>query len=256
METKTMEITIEPSKFQRLMGNVLLQHQGVALDANVAQFTENGVSFNDISLEVVIINAVFGKGFFLNYSTDDDEEVPFSKSLLEQMKYGFGDDEKVRVFTHEGKIHIEGKTDRYEENLMDIEATPAPNKFSTDDVLGIIPTKFVTNTQILINPDVLSGLQKSEALHFVCDGKKLDVIVEDVGKFTKEIIPVKIGTKKTDKGGNKKVIGELDMVFDAKLFKDVLNQFGGEVWLSFGKDGVVFSQRDDDHMLTYCLTSR
>lgn len=252
-----MEIAIEPSKFQRLMGNVLLQHQGVALDANVAHFTDKGVAFNDISLEVVIMSIVFAKGFFLDYSTDGDEEVPLSKSLLEQLKYGFGNDEKVRVFTHEGKIHIEGKTDRYEEDLMDIEATPAPTEFATDKILGIIPTDFAANTQILINPDVLSGLPKSEALHFVCDGKKLDVIVEDVGKFTKEIVPVKVGTTKTDKGGNKKVIGELDMIFDAKLFGDVLSQFaGGEVWLTFGTDGVVFSQREKDHMLTYCLTSR
>ena len=250
-----MEIAIEPSKFQRLMGNVLLQHQGVALDAHVAQFTNKGVSFKDISLEVLIINAVFAKGFFLNYSADD-EEVPLSKSLLEQLKYGFGNDEKIRVFTHEGKIHIEGKTDRYEEDLMDVEAVPPPTEFITDKILGIIPKKFPPNTQILIKPDSLSGLPKSEALHFVCDGKKLDVIVEDVGKFTKEIVPVKIRTTKTEKGGNKKIIGELDMIFDAKLFGDVLSQFSGQVWLTFGPDGVIFSQREKNHMLTYCLTSR
>jgi len=250
-----MEIAIEPSKFQRLMGNVLLQHQGVALDTNIAQFTSKGVSFKDISLEVLIINAVFAKGFFLNYSAND-EEVPFSKSLLEQLKYGFGNDEKVKVFTHEGKIHIEGKTDRYEEDLMDVEPVPPPMEFVTDKILGIIAKNFVANTQILIKPDALSGLPKSEALHFVCDGKKLDVIVEDVGKFTREIIPVKIGTTRTDKGGNKKIIGELDMIFDAKLFGDVLSQFSGQVWLTFGKDGITFSQREKNHMLTYCLTSR
>lgn len=250
-----MEITIEPSKFQGLMGNVLLQHQGIALDANVAQFTSKGVSFKDISLEVLIINAVFAKGFFLNYSADD-EEVPFSKSLLEQLKYGFGNDEKVRVFTHEGKIHIEGKTDRYEEDLIDVEPVPPPTEFITDKILGIVPADFPANTQILIKPDALSGLPKSEALHFVCDGKKLDVIVEDVGKFTREIVPVKVKTTKTEKGGNKKIIGELDMIFDAKLFGDVLSQFSGQVWLTFGKDGIVFSQREKNHMLTYCLTSR
>lgn len=253
-----MEFTLEPTRVQTLLEQVLLKGKsGVNLDTISGHFTKTGVAFRDMSLEVLIMAASYGKKFFLNYDCSKTEDIPLSKSLLEQLSYGFGSDEKVKVYTSEDKIFLEGKTDLYEETLMSVEPGEVSVEFTTDEKLGIIPKSLNPFAQVLIDPTDLAQLARnSEELRFIGDGKDIEVIIEDVGTRTKTIVPIKVGREETDKGGYAKIMDEFEMSFSSRLFYDSLKQFTGQVWLTFRKDAVVMHQREKHFMLTYAMTSR
>lgn len=245
-----MDIEIEPARFQKMLANVLLHKQGAALDANIASFTTKGVVFKDISLGVVIINAVYSKDYFFKYGFETSEKVPFSKTLLEEMKHGFRD-EKMRAFTEGDKIVIQGKIDRYEENLPDIKPVEVEAEYRIDRKVGIVPKNPKVLAQIQTDADIIKSVARSEAVTFKCDSNKIIAFVEGVGVFSKEIVP----SDKTDE------LTEFDMAFSAKLLGDMAAQFSDKIWLTFtlneeGNTGVTFSQRGKDFLLSYSLSSR
>ena len=90
--------------------------------------------------------------------------------------------------------------------------------------------------------ETLSDLPKSEEYVFRCDGEKLEVIVEDVGRYTKKFVP-----------NVERAMDRLEVKFNSAYYAKVSNQFSGEVWLSLNEDVAVFSQKKDSFMLTYML---
>jgi len=238
-----MKVVIEPSRFRRLLENVLIYHGGAELDSNVGIFTPKKVEFRDISLEVMAVYAAYSPKFFLEYEAGE-EQVPLSKSLLEQMRYGFSGDKQMTVRTEGDKIHLEGTRERYEEPLMDVSVGEFPIPIVADKTLGLVPKDLEPQVQVMLKADTLTGLPKAETYLFRCDGEKLEVIVEDVGKYTKELTPSKT-----------QVLEEMEIKFDAGYFAKAANQFGGDVWLTFRPDVAVFSQKLKDSMLTYLLSS-
>ena len=127
-----MKITVEPSKFRRLLENILIHRGDVELDTNVGTFTSTRVEFRDVSLEVMSIAAIYENHFFVAYDASD-EQVPFSKSLLEQMKGGFGTSKVMTVYTKDEKIHLEGETEHYEEPFTETVPGDFPIEFVEDD---------------------------------------------------------------------------------------------------------------------------
>ncbi len=239
-----MKMKIEPNRFKRMLENVLLYHGGTELDANVGVFTDKGVSFKDISLEVVTVIAMYGKKYFMEYEIAEDG-VAFSKSLLAQMRDSFKTDESITVFTEGEKIHLAGKKERYEESLTIIEQVELPWEVVNDATLGVVPKKLNPEIQVLIDPGVLRNLPKTGDYLFRSDGEKLELIIEDeVGKYTKEITLSK-----------KEKLEEFEVRFESSYFNKVLSQFTGEVWLSMNEVAAVFSQKTKDFMLTYIVGS-
>lgn len=236
-----MKVSIDPNHFRRMLENVLIHRGDVELDTNVGAFTPTQVEFKDISLEVMSIIAVYDRSFFVEYDASD-EQVPFSKSLLDQMKRGFGAGKFMSVYTEDEKIHLEGETEHYEESLIEIAAVDFPIEFIEDALLGLIPKSLNAIVQLSAESEVLANLPKSEEYLFRCDGEKLEVVVEDVGRYTKKFTPI-----------IEKSMGELEVKFNAAYYTKVSSQFSGEVWLSLNEDAAVFSQKKDDHMLTYML---
>lgn len=239
-----MKAIVEPNRFQRLLENVLVYHAKPELDAHVGVFSTKGIIFRDISLEALAINAVFSSEYFLEFEAEKDEQIPFSKSLLDTMKTSFKNDEKIEVRTEKDKIYLQGKLERYEEPLIEAEPSEFPIDFMTHKTMGLLPKDLDPVVQILVKSDILSGLPKSDTLLFTCDGKQLSVVVEDVGKFTKVITPSK-----------KKVLGDIEMSFGSEYFNKIINQFTGDVWLTLRQDAMILSQRSKDYMLTYMLSS-
>jgi hypothetical protein len=236
-----MKIVVEPSKFRRLLENVLIYHGDVELDTNVGTFTPTRAEFRDVSLEVVSVYAVYNREFFIDYDASG-EQIPLSKSLLDQMKTGFSSEKLMSVYTEKDKIHLEGETEHYEELLTKAVPSEFPISFTEDDILGLVPKNLNAIVQLSAEAETLASLPRAEEYLFRCDGKKLEVVVEDVGKYTKKIVPI-----------IEKSMGELEVKFNAAYYVKVSSQFGGEVFLSLNKDAAVFSQKKDDCMLTYML---
>lgn len=237
-----MKIVIEPARFKRLLENVLLYHGGAELDSALGAFGPSKVEFKSVGLEVIWSYAAYAKDFFLEYVAGE-EQVPLSKSLLEQMRYGFSGDKQMTVRSEGERIHLEGTKEHYEEPLIDMEPGEFPVKFVADKTLGLVPEGLKAEIQVLVKADALTGLPKAKDYLFVSDGEKLEVIIEDVGKYTRQITPSKAG-----------VLNESEFKFDAGYFEKVANQFTGEVWLTLREDAAVFSQKSKDHMLTYLLS--
>jgi len=239
-----MRVKIEPNRFRGMLENVLLHHGGTELDANVGVFTDKGVSFKDISLEVVSIVAIYDKKYFMECDTEE-ENVAFSKSLLQQMTNSFKNDEGIAVFTEGEKIHLEGKKERYEESLTVIEQEELPWDIVNDVKLGAVPKNLNAEIQVLIDPGLIKNLPKAGDYLFRSDGDILELIIEDeIGKYTKEITPSKKG-----------ILEEFEVTFESSYFDKVLSQFTGEVWLSMNEAAAVFSQKTKDFMLTYAIGS-
>ena len=236
-----MKVSIDPNHFRRMLENVLIHRGDVELDTNVGAFTPTQVEFKDVSLEVISIVAVYDRIFFVEYDASD-EQVPFSKSLLDQMKRGFGAGKMMTVYTENGEIHLEGETEHYEEPFTETVPGDFPIEFVEDDMLGLVPKSLNAMVQIEADAETLANLPKAEEYLFRCDGEKFEVIVEDVGKYTKKIVP-----------NIENSMDEVEVKFNAAYYAKVANQFSGEVWLSLNEDAAVFSQKKDDCMLTYML---
>ena len=236
-----MKVSIDPGHFRRMLENVLIHRGDVELDTNVGTFTPNRAEFRDVSLEVVSVYAVYNREFFIEYDASG-EQVPLSKSLLEQMKRGFGAGEVMTVYTEDEKIHLEGETEHYEEPFTETVPGDFPIEFVEDDMLGLVPMNLNAMVQIEADAEDLANLPKAEEYLFRCDGKRLEVIVEDVGKYTKKIVP-----------NIENSMDEVEVKFNAAYYGKVSNQFNGKVWLSLNEDAAVFSQKKDDCMLTYML---
>ena len=241
-----MRIVIEPNRFRRLLENVLLYHGGTELDSALGEFSPKKVEFKDDNLEVIWLYGAYSKDFFLEYEAGEDEKIPFSKSLLEQMKYGFSDDKQMTVRADGDKIYLEGAKERYEEPLIEMEPTNFTEEFGfkSDKTLGLIPGNLEAEIQVLMKAEVLTGLPKAKDYLFRSDGKNLEVIIEDVGKYTRQITPSKVG-----------VMNETELKFEAGYFAKVANQFDGEVWLTLRENAAVFSQKKKDCMQTYVLST-
>ncbi len=238
-----MRIVLEPSQCRRLLENVLLYHGGAELDSNLGVFTSEKVVFKDLDLEVVGVYAAYDRSFFITYDVDN-ESVPFSKSLLDQMRRGFGTGEQVTIWTEGDKIHLKGKGERYEEPLTEIISGDFPISFTEDMTVGLVPKSLVAKVQILVESSVLAGLPKAENYLFKCDGETLKIVVQDVGKYTREFTPIV-----------EREMNELEVEFEAGYFSNVASQFAGDVWLSLNEEAAVFSQRLDASRLTYILGS-
>lgn len=236
-----MKISVDPNRFRRMLENILIHRGDVELDTNVGIFTPTRVEFRDVSLEVMSIAANYDQGFFTEYDASD-EQVPFSKSILDQMKRGFGGGKSMSVYTEDEKIHLKGETEHYEESLIEIAPVDFSIQFREDETLGLVPESLNAIVQIEIDVETLSNLPKAEEYLFKCDRETLEVIVEDVGRYTKKLIPL-----------NEISIEELAVKFNSTYYLKVANQFDGKVWLSLNEDAAVFSQKKDDHMLTYML---
>ena len=238
-----MKIVIEPSRGRKLLENILLYHGGAELDSNIGVFTPEKVEFQDIGLEVVGVYASYDREFFVSYEAGD-ESVPFSKSLLNQMRRGFGVGEQVTIWTEADKIHLAGKGERYEEPLTEVTPGDFPISFREDPTVGLLPLSLEAKVQVQIEASVLAGLPKAENYLFKCDGQRLEVIIEDVGKYTREFTPYVA-----------REMNELEVEFEAGYFANASSQFSGDVWLSLSEDCAVFSQRLEGSRLTYMLGS-
>lgn len=238
-----MKVKIEPSRLQYLLENTLLHHKVTGLDSVVGHFTPKGVSFADLSLEVLAIKAVFNKTFFLSYEAEK-EDIVLSKSLHEQIKKGFSGDDEVTLLTENDTIRVIGEREKYEEPLIQPDEGPFPLEFVTDKEKGMLPKDLNANVHVAIDASQFTNLQKADEYAIRCDGEKLTVIVTDVGTYRK-VIP----THKVD------VMDEVEMTFAGRLFRAIANQYSGDIWFALKKDGAVFSQKRKDYMLTYPLTS-
>ena len=236
-----MKVRIDPRFFRQMLNNTLIFHGDVELDTAVGTFTPTRAEFKDVSLEVISVYAVYNRDFFIDYYATD-EQVPLSKSLLDQMKRGFSAGNVMAVYTEDGKIHLDGETEHYEEPFTDAVPGDFPIEFIEDDMLGLVPKNLNAIVQLHVDSEDLANLPKAEEYLFQCDGEKLEVVVEDVGKYTKKIMP-----------NIEKAKGELEVKFNSVYFSKISHQFSGDVWLSLNEDAAVFSQKKDSYMLTYML---
>ena len=236
-----MKLRIDPRFFRQMLNNNLIFHGDVELDTAVGTFTPTRAEFKDVTLEVISVVSVYNKDFFIEYDASD-EQVPLSKSLLEQMKRGFGAGKFMTVYTEDGKIHLEGETEHYEETLIDIAPVDFPIKFIEHDVLGLVPESLNAIVQLEVDAEALANLPKAEEYLFRCDEETLQTIIRDVGQYTRTFVP-----------NIERSMGELDVKFNSTYFSKIANQFSGDVWLSLNEDAAVFSQKKDSYMLTYML---
>ena len=243
-----MKILVEPKRLKRMLENILICKGTAELEAVIGQCGPEGIEFEDISLDVVVVKARYSKGFFLEYETTgtdkEPELVPLSKYLLSALKEGF-DDETVEVWTDDTQIYIKGRADEYKEPLTDAEVEPLPMPFKTHRTMGFLPEELEPKVQVLVKSEYLTQIPKAENINLLAyENGEIHLTVEGVGLFDRRIQPSY--TKK---------IKPLQMEFGTKYLTKLGSQFVGEVWMTLRPDAAVFSQKNKDFLLTYMLSS-
>lgn len=244
-----MKVLIEPTRFKRLLETILIYKQKPLLESAVGEFKEKGLIVKNSSLDVVAVQAMFTKKYFLEYEATE-ENFPLTKTLLDPLNTGFKD-EKINVFTEEGSIVIKGKTETYKEPLTEGEVGEIPFKMVNTE-MGVIPEKLNPENpqvkgeliQVLLKGEDLQSIPTAEKFAFSCDGEKLTVTITNVGEYTKTFNPTK-----------KESMGKMQVSFDGAYFANVVNNLEGDVWMSITEGAVVFSQKTKDLSLTYLLSS-
>lgn len=231
---------------------------GVAIDTAIVQAMAGGLIVKDLSLDILAVHNAYNKKFFITYEPElpEDEKsrlVPFSKSLLDQMRDGFaGGADKMEVLVESEQVHLKVTGDHYQENLVEFEP-PDMGKlvFVKKAKLGYVLKDFKSKVQVLVKAADLAGLPKAEHLLFTSDGTTLSVVAEweGIGKRTKTV-PF------TDN----KALEEFEISFDQSYFQKVAKQFTGDVWLSIGSDPndlevAVLSQAAKEYLTTYVVSA-
>ena len=252
-----MRILLEPERLKRLLSNTLLHTSGdkFLLKGVMGNFSEKGLLIKDSSLEIVAIQALYTKKFFLEFGVEGEENVPIPSSLFEPLKIGFKE-EKMEFFNDKSKLFFKTKLEDYDEPIPEQEQGTMPFKMLMTE-LGIIPEKLNPENpqvegkgpmiQIQLKAEELSGLPPADEYKFVCKDKKLSVTVpvKELGKYTKVFKPTKI-----------EAIEDMEVSFDGSYFGAIANNIAGEVWVSIIEDAMVVSQKTKDCCITYLLSSQ
>lgn len=251
-----MRILLEPERLKRLLSSVLLHTSGdkFLLKGVMGNFSEKGLQIKDSSLDIVAIQALYTKKFFLEFSVEGEkEDIPIPNSLFEPLKLGFNE-EKMEFFNDQNQLILKTKLEDYNEPISEQEQGTMPFKMMMTE-LGIIPEKMNPENpqvggpmiQIQLKAEELSRLPPADEYKFVCKDKKLSVTVpvKELGKYTKVFKPTKIGA-----------IEDMEVAFDGSYFGAIANNISGEVWLSIINDAMVVSQKTKDCCITYLLSSQ
>jgi hypothetical protein len=221
----------------------LIYKSSPLLESTVATFTEKGVVIGDLSLNAIGVNGIYRKEYFLEYNVDKPENITLSKNLLDRLGEIFKNDEKITITTDEKTLTLDGSSEQYKEDLLDIEHTPFPISMSMTDC-GILPQKIAPIVQASLSIDELRSLPKSDHYIFLSDGKTLKVVIKNGGTYTKNI---------TLKDNPK--LGELKASFIGDYLQHITYNFTGEISLFIQKESIVIAQNTKTHALTYLLTS-
>ena len=238
-----MKFVVEPERFKKFLSMVLMcKGNKPLLESTVVEFNEKGALAQDCSLDVVAVYGAFSQKYFLEYSAKDTEKVPLTKTLLEPLGNGFKD-EKIEVTADENNIVIKGKTETYNEPLIDAEPSQLPFTMTNTEV-GVVPEKLPerAKVQVLLDASELD-LPSAEKITFVSDEDKLNVIIKNVGEYTK-----------TFKVKRKLKLEPHKIAFDGSYFATLVGNLDGEVWLTLTDAALALCKKTKDYALTYLLS--
>jgi hypothetical protein len=232
-------LVVEPERLNKLLSTVLMKRGKPLLDSAVGEFTPKGVLFREIKADAILVYAIYTPQYFLEYESGE-EKVPLTATLLERLKWGFKDD-KISLRTEGGSLVLQGSRETYREPLIDLgERAPFPYKFKNSEY-GFVPENLEPLVAVLL-PEGELDLPSADRYTFKCDGKKLSVVIEEVGTFERVLRPSRVAVMK-----------EASISFDGDYLQTVLNNVSGEAWLLLTEGGLVLCQRFKDHAVTYAL---
>lgn len=232
-----MKLKIEPDRLRQLLNTVLIENE---LDAIVGEFTEKGVLFRDMSLQVVAVHALYTPDYFLDYESEK-EEIPLPRTILNHLGWGFKD-KKLTLYTEDSKLVIKGKKELYREPIIDMDR----KKFKItieEREHGWVPKGNPPFLAIFSAEDL--KLPKADRYAFKCENGELTVSIDDeIGLYTKDLTPKKVESS-----------GDVEASFDGKHLPAILGILSGEIWCGLDEGALVLSQNAKNHAVTLLLTS-
>ena len=237
-----MRFKIEPSKLKDMLNTGLIGNQ---LSNVTAVITPNGLSFQDISLGMLGVYAIYAKDFFPpNGFENQNESVTLTKYLLDVLNKGFKNDEQIELYTEDNKLYVIGARDKYEDIIPSTESNEFPVKMKSE-TYGILPAKAELDKSIVAK-FAMDELQFIDAdrYQFVSDGKNLSVRVEftDTSAYTKTLKPLVVAS-----------MPALTATFSGELYKSIIKPLTGEVWIVLNSDSIAIAKKEKAFSITMML---
>lgn len=229
---------IEPSKFEQMLRILSLYEGGKGyIDPIEIDFTEEGIKVAqaDPSYTAVVI-AKYPPTIFKDYNAVGTKK--FNTDLVKELAKFFKMDETITLEFTEEKLLIKGKMEKLEDGYPSTETNRLQSNITLKD-WGFTTDKIEPTRGYKVDIGYLKDID-GEIVTFEY-GDNLKVIVEhDLRKYTRQ---VSISTSFGDSEGKQSIAGN--------LFKRVVNNLDGQIWIVFSQEPIIFSWGRENAVVTY-----
>jgi len=246
------KISIEPNRLKSMLTQALKLKGGASpVDSVLITFSENGAKVRTALTKDTIVFANYYKSFFKTIEVEGDAEFMANTELVKKrLAYGFNG-ETITMQTDEEKLTITGEAtdDKVTQKLDAINhEDKAPFEVEKTDI-GLIPVKEGQIMKFAFS--VLVPVEKfTDALPYeqavLTTNEKGEMFLnfkDELGERSRPI-PYKTPNGKVE---------PTRILFNFKVFQELMSMFTGEVWLSGDKKKIVLSQTNSDYSLTYAF---
>jgi len=237
-----MKLKIEPSKLKEMLTTGLISNQ---LSNTTAIITPTAISFQDLSLSTMGVYAVYTKDYFPKDGFENqNEQITFTKYLLDALVKGFKNDEQIEMYTEGNKLFVVGARDKFEDIIPEVAKSDFPVKMKSESY-GIIPEKINTEKTILakFSVDELHPIT-ADRYQFISDGKNLSLRTEftDTSAYTKTLKPLLTVN-----------MPQMIATFQGEYYDAIVKSLTGEVWIALEPDSITVMKREKTYSITLML---
>jgi len=216
---------------------------GGELDTIWWKYNASGITQIQVdSSHTVAVLAVIRKSYFTEYKADEEGEVKIPLSLYNVLDKYFKEIEAIEFVAGNGTLTLHSKNESYESALLQTEVPMAEISIEEKEY-GLVPTLKVKITGIYGIDSEEWNIKADKIRIEYGDMLKLSVSLEDGGTYTRT-------AKILDK---RDVSGSGSVLFDGKMFKSIIEQFSGPLYLILSEGPVILSQKTSEYSISYVL---
>ena len=244
------EITLEPNRLKSMLSQVLKLKSGSGpVDSVLIKLTPEGAKVRTALTADIMVFANYNKDFFKSIKVENEEEFMANIGLVKKrLAYGFSG-ETITMRTDEEKVVITGeKTDDRVTQILDVVSHDRIAPFDVSKTsIGLIPEKdgkqMTFAFSVLVPVETFKdSLPYEHAILTTNENSEMFLNFKDeTGDRERPIIYKNPKAK----------IKPTKIIFNYKVFQELVSMFSGEVWISGDEKKILISQTSAEFSLTY-----
>lgn len=242
--------SVETGKFRSLLSTAFLYRSDTIMDNITSYFDSSGVVIQDVVPPgLAAIHIVISPSFFKEYQASKDRrKVNITQSLFHIISRKFKNDEVVSVKITDNTIFINGKIEKYQEDLLNPKDETPFNFNLKKTEYGILPEHALETSRIVAQVPIqeFSNLEDTKAHNYIIttEDSHLVAMTRGAGIYSITINPKQY--KKLD---------ETRLFLNANYFDRIVNNLSGDVWFLSDGNAISVSQLTTDVAILIMLAT-